>query len=291
MEKTEIVLMAYGTPKKKEDIPYYLKEIMHGREVSQSLIDEITYRYEKIGFSPLKDTTSKQAEMLEKELNRRGVQAKVHIGMKHWKPSIKQAVDEIDTDKNSTVIGLVAHPFSSVAGSGEYKKILKEYSKGRTLFIDRWYDYEELYDAWKEKAVMRIKEFNGEDFRTIFSSHGLPSSIKDGEYRKELAYFSERLAGKLGLKDYCLAYQNGGHKDWYKPDVKDEIKRENKNILLIPIGYISESLETLYDIDIEYAGMAERLGINFKRVGCIGKSDLVIKAIASAVMDKIKSNK
>lgn len=88
-----------------------------------------------------------------------------------------------------------------------------------------------------------------------------------------------------------MAYQNGGHKDWYDPDVKDEINGRKGNILLIPIGYISESLETLYDIDIEYAGLAKKLGINFKRVSCIGDSELAIKAMASAIIDRINLNK
>ena len=291
MDEIAVVLMAYGTPDKLEDLHDYLKGIMHGKEPSAELVKKTGEKYEKIGFSPLKDMTLKQAILLEEELYKEGVKAKVKVGMKHWNPTINEALNQIDLKSVSKVIGIVAHPFYSIAGSEEYKVIFKNYCKDKGIFIDSWYENEDLYKAWKEKADQKIKEFNGEEFYTIFSSHGLPQQINDERYKKELLDFTDKLASILNIKEYSLAYQNGDHSDWYKPDVKDEINRMKKNILLIPIGYISESLETLYDIDIEYAGLAYKLGINFKRVSCIGDSYLTIKTMASAIINEINLNK
>ena len=139
-----------------------------------------------------------------------------------------------------------------------------------------------------------IASFNGSEFYTIFTSHGLPSSVDDKEYRKELEEFSAKLAYETGIKNFCLAYQNGEHKDWYKPEVKEkmeELKQDGiKNILLTPIGYISESLETLYDIDVEYSEEAVNLDINLKRVKCLDYSPLLISAISDVIADTIDKN-
>lgn len=198
--KIGVVIMAYGTPEKEEDLHDYLKDIMHGREPSVELIKEMSEKYKKIGFSPLKEMTLKQAKLLGDELNRAGIEADITVGMKHWKPTIKEALDEIDLNSVSKIIGIVAHPFYSVAGSEEYKKIFQTYCNDKSIFIDRWYEDENLYLAWKEKAEEKIREFDGEEFYTVFSSHGLPKSINDEEYKKELFYFVNRLASMLKLR-------------------------------------------------------------------------------------------
>lgn len=284
--KISVILMAYGTPERKEDIEPYLKSIMHGKEVSQSAIDSFIEKYESIGFSPLGRTTEKQAELLENRLK-----MNVAVGMKHWRPSIAEGITKLKALNSEKIIGLVAHPFSSVAGSEEYKKIFDENAGGDGLFINNWHANEELYKAWMEKISNKAQEFKDGNYYAIFSSHGLPLSVDDAEYKRQLFIFSEKLAHKSGIGEFCLAYQNGEHKAWYNPEVKDklaELANEGiRDILLIPIGYISESLETLYDIDIDYMRYAKRLGVNLKRVACPSTSESTINVMAEAVRQKL----
>lgn len=284
--KIGVILMAYGTPERKEDIKPYLNDIMHGREAPNDIIDSFIEKYESIGFSPLRQVTEKQAELLENTLK-----MNVAVGMKHWKPSIAEGIAKLKTFNSEKIIGLVAHPFSSIAGSEEYKKIFNENVNGNGLFINNWHANEELYSAWREKIGDKVKEFKGRKYYTIFSSHGLPLSVDDVEYKRQLCVFSEKLAHKSGINEFCLAYQNGEHKAWYTPEVKDKLAELSnkgiKYILLIPVGYISESLETLYDIDIDYMEYAKRLGINLKRVACPSTSESTINAMAKAIRQKL----
>ena len=294
-EKIGVVLMAYGTPEKEEDVEPYLKDIFKGREVPKPVLQKTLEKYRKIGFSPLNKITLKQCMLVQEELSRRGFNAVVTAGMKHWKPSIKTAIETLKKEDLEILIGILMHPFSSIMGSREYEEIFNESSKGmKSVFVDRWYYYEKIYKAWNQNMKEAIASFNGNEFYTIFTSHGLPSNVDDKEYRKELEEFSAKLAYESGIKNFCLSYQNGEHKDWYKPEVREkmeELKQNDiKNVLLTPIGYVSESLETLYDIDVEYCKKASALGINLKRVKCLDYSPLLISAISDVIVNVIDKN-
>ncbi len=293
--KIGVVLMAYGTPEKEEDVEPYLKDIFKGREVPKPVLQKTLEKYRKIGFSPLNKITLKQCMLVQEELSRRGFNAAVTAGMKHWKPGIKKAIETLKKEDLELLIGVLMHPFSSIMGSREYEEIFNESSKGmKSVFVDRWCYYEKLYKAWNQNMKEAIDSFNGCEFYTIFTSHGLPSNVDDKEYRKELEEFSTKLADETGIKNFCLAYQNGEHKDWYKPGVKEkmeELKQNGiKNILLTPVGYVSESLETLYDIDVEYCEKASELDINLKRVKCLDYSPLLISAISDVIVNNIDKN-
>ncbi len=293
--KIGVVIMAYGTPEKEDEVEPYLKDIFKGREVPKQILQKTIERYRKIGFSPLNEITLRQAVLLQEELSRRGFNVAVTVGMKHWKPKIKTAIETLKGSNINLLVGILMHPFSSVMGSKEYEEVFNESSDGmKRIFIDRWYDYEKLYDAWNQNMKEAIDSFNGSEFYTIFTSHGLPSSTEDTEYKKELEEFSAKLADKAGIKDFCLAYQNGEHKDWYKPEVNEKLEELKgkgvKNVLIVPIGYISESLETLYDIGIEYKETASKLGINLHRAKCLDYSPLLISAISDVIADRIDKN-
>jgi ferrochelatase len=287
--------MAYGTPEKEEDVEPYLKDIFKGREVPKPVLNKTIEKYRKIGFSHLNKVTLKQSMLVQQELSKRGLDAEVTVGMKHWKPKIKTSIEALKKNDLQVLVGILMHPFSSIMGSEEYKEIFNENSKSmKSIFIDRWYSSGKLYEAWNENLKETADSFNGSEFYTMFTSHGLPSSVDDPEYKKELEEFSARLSNKAGIKDFCLAYQNGEHKDWYKPEVKEkmeELKLKGiKNILLAPVGYISESLETLYDIDIEYSEIASKLGMNLKRVKCLDYSPLLISSISDILVNAIGKN-
>lgn len=295
LEKLGVLIMAYGTPEKEEDVEPYLKDIFRGKEVPKSILEKTIERYKNIGFSPLKKITLKQCELVQKELIDRGFNVVVTAGMKHWKPDIKTAIELLKKRDPKFIIGILAHPFFSVMGSSEYKEIFTKNSEGmKNYFIDSWYTYEKLYEAWNKNIKEATYPFNGSEFYTVFTSHGLPSNVEDKEYKKELIDFSAKLAEKAGIKDFCFAYQNGEHKDWYKPEVNEKLKELKekgiRNVLIVPIGYISESLETLYDIDLEYSETASQLGINLHRAKCLDYSPLLISAISDAVSDIINKD-
>ncbi len=291
-ETIGIILMAYGTPENKEDIEPYLKDIFRGKPVPYTVLEETIEKYERIGFSPLKRITAEQCELLQQRLQNLGINAVVKEGMKHWKPSIKDAFENLRKYKPDVIIGMIAHPFSSVLGSAEYVDIFnKNAGKNKTLMVSSWYENKQLYEAWAEKVSEKIDRLKDKKFYTIFTSHGLPLKVEDTEYKKELAEFSAKLAEKMKIEEYGLAYQNGEHKDWYTPEVMKRLEElKNKgydHALIIPIGYLSESLETLYDIDVMYKQKADEIGLTLERVECLNTSEKLIDAMAETINKKL----
>ncbi len=290
MEKNNILLMAYGTPSKKEDVGPYLKDIFNGKEVPQNVVEETLEKYEKIGFSPLKSITEEQAVLLERNLAALGHVCSVSIGMKHWHPRIEEVASAIKEGDPEKVIGMIIHPFKSVMGSEEYKKMFFSVFNGLDAkFIDSWYSEEVLYDAWSDNIKAELRKFsNINDVFVIFTSHGLPSSVEDKIYKTQLEEFSSRLAEMNNIKNYCLAYQNGSHTNWYAPEVTQKLTdvkdKGFKDVLIVPIGYLSDSLETLYDIDIGYKKFSVDIGINMHRASCLNLSDKLISAMSSAIV-------
>ncbi len=289
-----VLLMAYGTPEKLEDVKLYLKDIFGGKEPPESVVAEVTKKYASIGRSPLKDITIRQAELLEKELKTRGLDAEVRVGMRHWKPKLEETAEQLSGRSAGTIIGMVAHPFRSEAGSEGYKKrFMAALKNDDRKFIDDWYRQPKLLDAWEEKINQKLRSLkdDGRDFYLIFASHGLPRSINDKEYFGELEEFTEMAAKRLSIKDYCLAFQNGEHRDWSEPEVSDKIRELSSSgfgkFLLVPIGYLSESLETLYDIDIMYRSFSKEIGVRLERVDCLDVSEKLIKAMADTIIDSV----
>ena len=287
--KITVLLMAYGTPEKREEVDGYLKDVFNGNKVPEEIIENVTKKYEEIGFSPLKKITLRQARLLEKHLKNDGISCTVTVGMKHWHPRIDEAAIKIKQTNPKKVIGIVAHPFRSLAGSDGYKKRFSAVFEGKDYyFIDDWYRQPALKTAWLKNIDKSRSEFGAnEDIFVVFTSHGLPERVEDNLYKSQLNEFVDALCKEGGIKRYCLAYQNGEHKDWYKPEVMEKIRGLRsegiKNVLIAPIGYITESLETLYDIDIMYVKSFENLGMKVRRVECLNESPELIDAMAEAV--------
>ncbi len=294
MDRIAVLLMAYGTPDKASDVKGYLEDIFGGKSPDERIVQNVQNKYEKINFSPLTKITYQQAEMIKSGIELNGVCADVLIGMKHWTPKIEESADKISLMGVSKVVGLIAHPFKSVAGSDEYKERFMASFKGvRAIFIDSWYDQPKLIEAWAEEIKNAVGD--GADlnkFYFIFTSHGLPASINDPEYSSELREFVARLSHRLRIDEYTLAFQNGGHSNWTKPEASEKMKElalsGKKNLVVVPIGYISESLETLYDIDVEYANLAASLGVRMLRVRSLDTSQKLIDSMVSAIMSAIE---
>ncbi len=292
MVDTVVLLMAYGTPAKSEEVGPYLKDVFGGRDVPEHIVKETVRKYNAIGFSPLKEITNRQAELLEARLRNGGLDCKVTIGMKHWHPKIEEAILQIRELGPKNIIGMVAHPFRSLAGSEEYKHRFILASHGlNSIFIDDWYLQKPLHSLWGKNIEEAMSELGRDETFVIFTSHGLPNSIKDDVYKKQLLDFAADIAIENGIEQCCLAYQNGEHKDWYEPEVMEKLKELTatgiKKVLIVPIGYLSDSLETLYDIDVMYKAEADKMGLKLYRVKCPNTSQELIEAMAGAVESSV----
>lgn len=301
--ETGVLLMAYGAAGSLEEIEPYLKDIRGGREVSTQLIEDIKRRYTLMGGkSPLVETTRQLAAALEKSLNQDLPPIKVYTGMRHWHPFIKNTVAEMARDGIQNIVAICLTPYYSKLSVGAYFGKLDEgiAASGKTFSVQRiesWNDHPALIEALAEKVSAAFERFPAEirpKVPLVFTAHSLPERIlaEQDPYPQELRETVDLIMKKIGTYSWRLAYQSPGRtpEPWLGPDagsVIDELAfLGHKHLIIAPIGFISDHMETLYDIDVMYKEQCRDKGIQMERVESLNTAPGLIKTLASLVRDQ-----
>ncbi len=296
-----VLLMAYGTPHSDDEIEAYLTDIRGGRKPSPEAVEDLKERYRKIGGrSPLLEITNAQASALEEKLNSHDVKARVYVGMKHWHPYIDEVVPKILNEGPRKLIALVLAPHYSHMSIGGYKKAIdKALESSQNVhvdFVESWYDHPLFHQAVAERITAALKQFpNPTKIQVIFTAHSLPERIlqQNDPYPEQLRLTCDAVAKLSNIDDWTLAYQSAsitGEK-WLGPDVLEtlhELSRHGDHeVLIVPIGFVADHLEILYDIDIEAQifALAHRLAL--KRTESLNTSSTFITALADIVRKRI----
>ena len=277
-----VVLMAYGSPARPEDVRPYLEDVRGGRPVSNEAVEELAERYRRIGGrSPLDDVTEAQRSALEQELG-----TPVFVGMKHWRPRISGAVDAALAAGATRIVGLVLAPHYSRLSIGGYRERLEEALAGRAelVLVESWHDE----PAFVEVLADRVR---GTDAWVVFTAHSLPERILvDGDpYREQLLETSRLVAERAGLERWSFAFQSASStgEPWLGPDVLEELGRLRAegvdNVLVAPVGFVSDHLEILSDLDIEAREKAEELGVELTRIESLNDDPAFVRALANVV--------
>jgi protoporphyrin/coproporphyrin ferrochelatase len=279
--KTAVVLMAYGSPETLEDVPAYLEDIRGGRTSPPGVLEHLIERYRGIGGSPLNEITERQRAALERELR----WLPVFVGMKHWTPRIADAVEQALAGGAERIIGLVLAPHYSKLSIGGYRARLEEALADRAEleFIDDWSNWE----PFLEVVVDRLR---GTDAHVVFTAHSLPERVLEGDpYEVQIRESGRLIAERAGLDSWSVAFQSesqtGGK--WLGPDILGELatlqERDVGHVLIAPIGFVSDHLEILWDLDVEARERAAELGMTFERMPSLNDDPAFIKALASLV--------
>ena len=294
--RTGIFLMAHGAPESTDDIPEYLKTIRGGRDSTPETIQIIRDRYEQIGGkSPLREITAELAERLEKFLNQEEPQFKVYVGMRNWSPYIRDEVKRMKEDGIEKVIALCLAPQFSTWSTKLYFNAFEDALKecgGENIdvhFVASWANHPLLIDAFSEKYREALAKLNGESVYTIFTAHSIPSeSIDLGDpYDQEFNKTVELLVDRVKPNNWYQAYQSQGMipVPWLGPTVEsvlDKISRVgSKTVLIVPVGFVCDHVEILFDIDIEFKKYAADRKLKLHRTESLNFSPTYIEALAS----------
>jgi ferrochelatase len=292
--KSGVLLLAYGAADSLEEIPAYLKDILGGRPVPEKLLEEIKSRYALMGGkSPLKEITAAQADGLSSRL---GEELPVYVGMRHSAPWIRDAVEQMRLDGIERIVAVPLTPYDSKMSVGAYLKRLGEaiVSTGGPLDVAEvrgWHLNAKLIEAYVSRIEECADGFD-EDAVLLLTAHSLPERIlKDGDpYPEALKATAAAIHAKTKFKRMEFAYQSAGgsgREPWLGPDAGETLERLSKegvkSVLLSPIGFVSEHMETLYDDDVLFKGQAESLGLRFGRVKALNDHPAFLDALAEAV--------
>jgi ferrochelatase len=299
--RTAVLLLAHGTPDRPEDVPCFLHAITGGRELPQSVIDEVKRRYTLIGRSPLRELTLKQAEGVRAELG-----MPVYVGMRNWEPYIRDVVPQMACDGIERAVVICLAPQNSRTSTGLYRKALLGES-GRAPFevdfVESWHDHPLLIRAFAEKLETGWKRACDESqsrIPVIFTAHSVPTrTITEGDpYETQARQTAELVAmsvGALSLDDWRFAFQSQGMGGgaWLGPTVEDTISRladaGHKGVFIQPIGFLCDHVEVLYDIDIAFKECAQKRGLRLWRAESLNDSRLLIAALADVARSRMAS--
>lgn len=295
--RTGVLLMAYGTPRTTDDILPYYTDIRRGRPPSAEELQALIVRYEAIGgTSPLAERTEGQRRALQTALDARDPDRyRVVLGMKHTEPTIEHALDGLAGTGIRDVVGLVLAPHYSAASVGQYLERLAAAAEpvGITVRSVKSWALEPAFVEFVAGDVRAKRAQLPEATRVIFTAHSLPlKSLAPGDpYTTEVHDTAQAVASRVGLDEWDVAWQSIGRtRDvWLGPSVLhelDELGRDGRTqgVLISAIGFVSDHLEVLYDLDIEAAKRAAENGLSFARTACVNDDAAVMAALADRVI-------
>ncbi|EEO3296619.1 ferrochelatase [Listeria monocytogenes] len=304
-KKVGLLVTAYGTPYKDEDIERYYTDIRHGHKPSEEMIADLRGRYHAIGgLSPLAKITEAQAYGLEKALNESQdeVEFKAYIGLKHIEPFIEDAVEAMHKDGIEEAISIVLAPHYSNFSVEAYNKRAKDAADKlgglRIKAINDWYKQPKFIQMWADRINETAKQIPADellDTVLIVSAHSLPEKIKqhNDPYPDQLQETADFIFEKVVVPHYALGWQSEGKtgEPWLGPDVQDLTRelygREKyKHFIYTPVGFVAEHLEVLYDNDYECKVVTDEVGATYHRPPMPNSDPEFLEVLRTVVWEK-----
>jgi ferrochelatase len=293
MPFSEVLLLGHGTVENLDDLPGFLSNIRRGRPSPPELVHEIRRRYEAIGGSPLLAISRDLARAVEARLG-----ARVHVAMRFWHPFAKDVLAEIARSGCRELAVVPLAPYSGHVYAGEMQRVAGELAKSGaeppTLrCAPNWGVEPVLVDAFAAAlvdALARLPEARRAGAHVLFTAHSLPLAVvRQGDpYPNEVRATAEAVAARAGISNpWRVVYQSQGATPdpWLGPDVREslaDVAREGaKDVVFCPIGFLSDHIEILYDLDIEAKAQAEEAGLAFARTASLNSSGPLAEAIAT----------
>ena len=291
---TGVLVMAYGTPRDREDIETYYTDIRRGRPPTPELLEELVGRYDALGGTfPLRDITDRQVAAIATAL---GDGYTVTLGTKHSSPKVEDGVAELASRGVDRIVGLVLAPHYSRFSIGEYAERAVKAGAEHGLTVDTVSSWHLMpaYVSFLERAVTNALAKVPHGATVVFTAHSLPQRILDSgdPYPTQLRETADAVASALRLSDYDVGWQSAGRtpEPWLGPDVLDIVRERAEagaaGLVVSACGFVADHLEVAYDLDIEAAALARELGLPFARTASVNDDASVMGALAELVAQR-----
>ena len=304
-----VLLISFGGPQGPDDIRPFLANVLKGRRVPHQRIEEVAHHYELFnGVSPLTELTMRQAAGLRSRLIRNGPSLPVYVGMRNWHPYLADTLREMAKDGVRRAVGLILAPHRSYSSCEQYRRNVaaarRELCSGghpdvQVFYVGDWHTHQGFVKAVAGRVQTAFENLpvsvRGQA-RLIFTAHSIPLSMaKTSPYHSQLKASAHLVASKLGHPDWALVFQSrsGRPQDpWLEPDICDYLRKERAAglaaVVLCPIGFVSDHIEVLYDLDHEAAEVCSELGIAMRRASAVNDDPLFIDMLADMIRETTK---
>jgi protoporphyrin/coproporphyrin ferrochelatase len=301
-----VLLLAYGAPESMAEVRPFLDNILRGVPVSKERYEAVVHHYELIGGkSPLNRLTDLQARALRHLLAAEGPDLPVYVGMRFAKPHLFSAIRDMIRDGRSRAVAIVLAPYRSEPSFEKYREAVDTVLAAaapevapRVDFVEPWFDHPLFARAQADQvrhAFEAVAEPGRSSARLVFTAHSIPVSIAARcPYVAQIETACRNVVSILGHRPWQLAWQSRSgapQTPWLEPDVNDVLARLRdeavRDVVICPIGFISDHVEVLYDLDLEAAHTCRKLGMNMIRAGTVNDHSTFIRALRELVLNKV----
>ncbi|WP_058302227.1 ferrochelatase [Gorillibacterium timonense] len=305
-----VLVMSYGTPESMDQIEAYYTHIRHGHAPTPEQLAELTARYAAIvgGVFPLRENTNRQVSELERLLNENAGDTEFVCkqGLKHAFPFVADGVEALHREGVEEAVGIVLAPHYSRMSIGGYIREAREKADQLGLpirFVESYHTHPLFIRALTERVEAKLNDFAKagyarEEVRVLFTAHSLPASILEtgDPYPDQLLETSRLVAGQTGVTGWSFVWQSAGRTavPWLGPDILEVLPKLAEEgvraVLTCPVGFVSDHLEVLYDLDIECVQAAERLGLMFARTESLNTDPLYLGTLKDKIEEVVQAD-
>ena len=299
-----VLVVSFGGPQGPEDIRPFLANVLRGRRVSPERVEEVAHHYELFGgVSPITAITRRQAEGLRLRLDAAGHPLPVYVGMRNWHPLLPDTMREMHAAGLRHAIGFITAAQHSYSSCQQYREnvaaarveLRKAGHDVQVTFVGSWFDHPLFIEAnavHVREALARLPESARAGARLVFTAHSIPLQMAQASlYETQLKESARLVAEQAGMQDWALVYQSRSGRPgdpWLEPDVCDYLRRERAAGLaaavVCPIGFVSDHIEVLYDLDREAAGASREVGLMMARAESVNDGPRFLDMMADVVL-------
>jgi ferrochelatase len=301
MPADAVLLIGFGGPTAPDEIRPYLQNVVRGRRVPPERLEEVAHHYEELGGrSPYNDLTFRQAAALSQALEARGRALPVHVGMRNWKPYLSEALAALREARARRAVGVILAPHRTFASWEQYQQNVEDARaeigpEGTAAidYLDAWHTDPGFLEPMAERVEAATGHRRGEwpaDAVLLFMAHSVPCEMADASpYVRQIAESGAGIAAILGAPRWQVAYQSRSgdpRQPWLEPDVNDVLRDlpSASEVVLVPVGFLCDHVEVLYDLDVEAMQTAASLGLRCTRSGTVGDHPRFIAMLADRIL-------
>ena len=301
-----LLFVSFGGPEGPDDVIPFLENVLRGKNVPRERMMEVATHYQEFGgVSPINEQNRNLISALEAEMKVQGIELPVYWGNRNWHPMIPDTLKQMKEDGHRKILMFMTSSFSSYSGCRQYREDIavaqQEIGDEELSFakLRVFYNHPGFIEPSADLLSNSLSEFeNPKDAHVLFTAHSIPDAMARGcRYETQLNEACKLVAEKAGHSSYELVYQSRSGpptQPWLEPDVCDRIEELNqegkKNIVIAPIGFISDHMEVLFDLDTEARELCDKLGIHMVRTPTVGTNPRFVKMICELIQERSDSS-
>ena len=291
-----VVLVSFGGPEGPDDVMPFLENVTRGRNVPRERLLDVAHHYDLFGgVSPINAQNRALVAALDPELRRRGIELPLYFGNRNWRPYLADTMRQMTADGVRRALAVFTSAFSSYSGCRQYREDLYNAQQAagpnapEVPRVRMFFNHPGFVEANVERVRTAIAELGTADVHIAFTAHSIPSAMAANcAYEAQLAETARLVAGAVGVPDWAVVYQSRSgspHVPWLEPDIGDHLRQLRERgasaVVISPIGFVSDHLEVLFDLDVEARQLSDELGLALARAGTAGTHPAFVGGLAT----------